>query len=548
MRHRLLLSLVSAAALASADPLSACTNLLITRGASADGSTMVAYTADSHALYGELYHFPSGIHVPGRPIRVFDWDSGDYVGEIPQVARTYEVVGNMNERQVVIGETTYGGRNELVDPKGGIDYGSLIYVALQRSATAREAIKVMTDLVAEHGYRSSGESFSIGDPNEVWIMEMIGKGKDQKGAVWVAVRIPDGAISAHANHARIRQFPLNDPVNCLYSKDVISFAREKKYFAGKDEEFSFSEAYAPADYGALRFCESRVWSLFRRAAPSLGLSTALLDGDPTAQPLPLYVKPDRKLAVRDAMELMRDHFEGTKYDLSKGVGAGPFGVPYRWRPMTWEVDGKKYLHERAISTQQTGFSFVAQSRASLPDPIGGILWFGVDDTATTVWVPMYCGIRRVPKNYAVGTGSFTEFSWDSAFWVFNFVANWTYTRYSDMIQDVSLVQRELEGEFFARQPEVEKQAFALYQQSPEAARAFLTEYSCGQADRTVARWRTLGQTLFVKYLDGNVRDAHGKATHPNYPEAWRRRLAEEDEKNGGVLVMKKLPGEPEEQH
>ncbi len=505
----------------------ACTNFLISKGATADGSTMITYVADSHELYGELYYIPAATHLEGSWLEVYEWDTGKYLGKIRQVPRTYAVVGNMNEYQVAIGETTWGGREELRDPQGILDYGSLMYIALQRATTAREAIKVMTELVAEYGYYSSGESFSISDPHEVWIMDMIGKGPGNKGAVWVARRVPDGYITAHANYPRIRRFPLNDKENCLYARDVISFAREKGYFTGKDEEFSFAEAYAPADFSALRFCEARVWSFYRRAAPSRQFCLDYVRGDVKAEPLPLWIKPDKKLSVRDVMELMRDHFEGTEFDLSVGIGAGPFALPYRWRPLTWQVDSVRYFNERAISTQQTGFSFIAQARSWLPNPIGGVLWFGVDDTYSTVYVPIYCGITQIPKSYAVGTGSFDEFTWESAFWVFNFVANFAYSRYCDMIQDIQKVQRELEGRFLAAQPEVEKAALALYQTSPRLAVDYLTSYSVREADETVARWRKLGEFLIYKYLDGNVKDEHGHVTHPGYPQSWYRQIVKD---------------------
>ncbi len=504
-----------------------CTNYLITKGATVDGSTMITYAADSHELYGELYFTPAADHLPGAMLDIYEWDSGKFLGRIKQVAHTYAVVGNMNEHQVSIGETTWGGREELKDPKAIMDYGSLMYIALQRAKTAREAIKVITDLVAEYGYYSSGESFSIADPNEVWIMEIISKGPDNKGAVWVARKVPDGYICAHANQARIRQFPLNDKENCLYSPDVISFAREKGYFKGEDKDFSFADAYAPLDYGALRFCEARVWSMFRRAAPSLNLSIDYVKGVKGAQPLPLWIKPDKKLSVHDVMELMRDHFEGTEFDMTKDVGAGPYQLPYRWRPLTWKVDTVTYCNERAVSTQQTGFSFVAQARSWLPAPIGGVLWFGVDDTYSTVYVPMYCGIKQVPHSFAVGTGSFDEFTWESAFWVFNFVANYAYSRYSDMIKDIQKVQRELEGKFLADQPDIEAAALALYKQSPQLARDYLTEYSVKQGDATVQRWKKLGEFLLYKYLDGNVKNELGKVTHPGYPESWYRRIVNE---------------------
>jgi len=523
MKH--FIALLSLCSLLPLFPSQACTNFLVSRGASADSSTMITYAADSHTLYGELAYTPAGKHIEGSLIDVYDWDTGKYLGKIKQVATTYSVVGNMNEHQVAIGETTFGGREILHDPQGGVDYGSLMYLALQRAKTAREAIKVMTDLAAEYGYCSDGESFSISDPKEVWIMEMVGKGPGGKGAVWVARRVPDGYICGHANQSRIRQFPLNDPQNCLYAKDVVSFARDKGLYSGVDRDFSFAETYAPADFEALRFCEARVWSGFRRAAPSLNLPDDYAKGIMGAQPLPLWIKPDKKLSVRDVMQLMRDHFEGTDLDMTKDIGAGPFGLPYRWRPLTWKVDSVEYFNERAISTQQTGFSFVAQSRGWLPDPIGGIFWFGVDDTYSTVYVPMYCGIQAVPKSYAVGTGTFQQFSWDSAFWVFNFVANYAYSRYQDMIQDIQKVQRELEGTFIAQVPELDHAAGALYKSSPQQACDYLTAYCVRTGDETVARWKKLGESLLVKYLDGNVKDELGNVRFPGYPAGWYRTIA-----------------------
>ena len=525
--------------------LEACSNLLITKGASKDGSTMITYAADSHELYGELYFKHGGQHLPQEMRDIIEWDTGKLLGRIPEAPVTYTRVGNMNEHQVAIAETTFGGRKELQVPSGIVDYGSLIYIALERAKTAREAIDVMTRLAETYGYASEGESFSIADPNEAWILEMIGKGKGQTGALWVAYRLPDGTISAHANQSRIRTFPQNDPDTARYSKDLIPFAREHGYFKGADKDFSFADAYAPLSFGALRFCEARVWSLFRRAAPSLNLSIAYVKAEKGAKPMPLYIKPDQKLGVRDAMELMRDHFEGTEFDMSKDVGAGPFALPYRWRPMTWKVDGKEYLHERALSTQQTGFSFVAQARANLPAPIGGVLWFGVDDTASTVYVPIYAGVLRAPKAFAEGTGDFKTFTWESAFWVFNAVANFAYSRYRDMIVDIRRVQRDLEGSFLARQPEIERHALVLHKQSPESAREYLTRYSEEQTRRTVDRWRQLLPELLLKYLDGNVRDEHGKPTHPGYPKGWYRRIVKE---RGEHLRVRKLKNElPEEE-
>ena len=513
--------------LAAARSAAACTNILVTPGASADGSAFVTYVADSHELYGELTLSPGGQFPPGATREIIDWDTATHLGRIPQAARTNSVVGLMNQRQVAIGETTFDGREELGKPNGIIDYGSAMYIALERAASAREAIAVMTDLIAEHGYASTGESFSIADPKEAWILDLIGKGEGEKGAVWVAVRVPDGFISAHANQARIRRFPLHDPDNCVYAPDVIEFARRKGYFSGPEDEFSFADAYAPIEFGALRACESRVWSVFRRAAPSLDLPPEMVSGDTSAPPLPMWVKPDRPLAVADVFSLMRDHFEGTPYDLSLGVGAGPFACPYRWRPMEWEVDGQKYVNERAISTQQTGFSFIAQMRQSLPDPIGGVLWFGVDDTFMTVYIPMYCGIQAVPRSFGPGVATLFDFSWDSAFWVFNWVSNFTYTRYSDMIFDVQAVQRELEGRFLADQQRVEAAALALHSTSPQLALDYLSRYSVEMGDQVFTRWRRLGEQLLVKYLDGNVKTPGREVEHPPYPERWYRYIVEE---------------------
>lgn len=519
-------------------PIWACTNILITKGATQDGSTIITYVADSHTLYGELVYIPAQDHPPGSWREIYEWDTGKYLGRIPEVPHTYAMVGNMNEHQVSIGETTYGGRHELRDSTAILDYGNLIYIALQRARTAREAIHVMTSLVEEYGYYSEGESFSIADPNEVWIMDMIGKGKGNKGAVWVARRVPDGYITAHANYPRIHQFPLNDKENCLYAKDVISFAREKGYFKGEDKDFSFADAYAPLDFFALRFCEARVWNIFRRVAPSQNISLDYIKSIPNAKPLPLWIKPDKKLSLQDVMALMRDHFEGTELDMTQDVGAGPFRLPYRWRPLTWKVDSVEYFNERAISTQQTGFSFIAQARAWLPNPIGGILWFGVDDTYSTVYVPMYCGIQEVPKPYAVGTGSFQNFSWESAFWIFNWVANFAYSRYCDMIKNIQKVQQELEGSFLANQKAIEEAALVLYRQSPQLAKNYLTNYSVSQGEKVVTRWKKLGEFLLWKYLDGNVKDEFGKPTHPGYPEHWLRVIAKE---TGDNLKVTPIP-------
>jgi dipeptidase len=541
-RIKVLIPLISILIVFGREEILACTNFLITKGATTDGSTIITYVSDSHEMYGELYFTPAADHLPGEMLEIYEWDTGKFLGIIKQVPHTYSVVGNMNEYQVSIGETTWDGRMELQDSSGIMDYGSLMFIALQRAITARQAIKVMSELVEEYGYYSTGESFSIADPHEVWIMEIIGKGPDKKGAVWVARKIPDGYISGHANQARIRQFPLNDPDNCLYEKDVIKLAREKGWFNGDDAEFSFADAYAHLDYGALRFCESRVWRMFNRAAPSLNLSMDYVKGIDITEPIPLWIKPDNKLSARDVMELMRDHFEGSDFDMTKDIGAGPYGLPYRWRPLTWEVDSVEYCNERATSTQQTGFSFVAQARSFLPDPIGGVLWFGVDDTYSTVYVPIYCGINKVPYNFANGTGDFQHFTWESAFWVFNFVSNYTYLRYNSMIKDVQKVQRELEGKFAAELPGIDNAAVKLYKESPRLAIDYLTEYSSGAASLTIKRWKKLGEFLIYKYLDGNVKDEFGNVTHPGYPKFWYRNIVD---KTGNHFKMKKLEGEEE---
>lgn len=522
----------------------ACTNFLITKGASADGSTMITYAADAHVLYGELYHWPAADYPEGSMLKVYEWDTGKYLGEIEQVEHTYNVVGNMNEYQVAIGETTYTGRTELRDTTGIIDYGSLIYIALQRSRTAREAIKTMTDLVKKYGYYSTGESFSISDPNEVWIMELIGKGPGVTGAVWVARQIPDGYISGHANHARITTFPFqkennfNDPNQTTYhSPDVISFAREMGYFDGKDKNFSFSDTYAPLDFGGARFCEARVYAGFNKVASGMEKYEDYAMGENLDNRMPLWVKPDKKLSVRDVMNMMRDYYQGTPMDMTKDVGAGPYGNIVRWRPLYWEVNGETYFNERAISTQQTGFSFVSQSRSWLPDAIGGIIWFGVDDTYSTVYVPMYTSMTRIPEPYAHGNGSIMEFSETSAFWAFNQVSNFAYTRYSYMIPEIQKVQDKLELGFIEEVKGIDKAAQEIYKNDPEQAVRFLTDYSVAQGNKTLKCWKKLYRHLFTKYMDGNIKEANPlpegqyytppKVEQPGYSEEWYKLIIEE---------------------
>lgn len=532
----------------------ACTNFLVTPGASVNGSSMITYAADAHVLYGELYYRSAAYYPEGTMLSIYEWDTNKFLGQIKQVRHTYSVVGNMNEHQVAIGETTYGGRPELRDTTGIMDYGSLIYIALQRSKTAREAIHVIADLMETYGYYSSGESFSISDPNEVWMMELIGKGTEMvtkgkgkkavtynknKGAVWVAVKIPDGYIAGHANQARIQQFPLDDPENCLYSPDVISFAREKGYYEGSDEEFSFSDTYAPVDFGGARFCDMRVWSFFKEVNDDMDQYFSYVKGEDLGNRMPLFIKPNRKISNYDLMNFMRDHLEGTELDMSKDAGAGPFGLPYRWRPLTWEVDGKQYVNERTTATQQTGFSFVAESRKGLPDIIGGILWFGVDDAASTVYIPMYCGMTRVPFSFAVGNGDLLTYSETSAFWAFNFVSNFAYLRYNLIMEDVRKKQTELEKGFIKKVKMVDEKALAIYEEDPEKARDYLTKFSVDAGNHTVAVWKDLGNYLLVKYMDGNVkREKNGQfqrtkygypvgPEQPGYSEEWKRNVVKD---------------------
>ena len=514
----------------------ACTNFIVGKKASADGSVIVSYSADSYGMFGWLYHYPAATHPDGAMRDIHDWDTGKYLGQIKEAKQTYNVVGNMNEYQVTIGETTFGGRPELVDTTGIMDYGSLIYVALQRSRTAKEAIKVMTDLVKEYGYYSSGESFSIADPNEAWIMEMIGKGPGIKGAVWVAVRIPDDCIAAHANQSRIHKFNLNDKDNCLYSPDVISFAREKGYFTGKNSDFSFADAYCPLDFSGLRFCEARVWSFYNMFSKTTGEAYLPYILGKSKEPMPLYIKADSKLSVRDVQRAMRDHYEGTPLDITNDMGAGPFETPYRLSPLTFKVDGVEYFNERPISTQQSAFSFVAQMRANLPDPVGGVLWFGLDDANMTVFTPVYCCTDRIPVPYAEGNGDCITFSWDSAFWIYNWVADMIRPRYSLMIDDMRAVQKELEDTFESAQSGIESAALKLYQEDPVKAKDFLTNYTDMTARTTVDRWKKLAEFLIVRYNDGArklvkngkiVAPATGNTApleRPGYPEEFLKEL------------------------
>ena len=555
----------------------ACTNVLVTKGASIDGSNMISYAADSHQLYGELYYKPAGVWGKDDMRPIYDWDSGKFLGYIPQVPRTYQRVGNMNEHQLIIAETTYGGRAELEDPKGIMDYGSLIYVALERAKTAREAIAVIADLANTYGYYSSGESFSIADTEEVWVMDLIGKGPDNKGIVWVARRVPDGYICSHANQARISTFPQDDPENCMFAPDVISFAREKGYFTGEDKDFSFCDAYAPLDFSGMRACEARSWAAFN----------ILCDGKFTfedengnivtkdaydyidyamgydkSKRFPLFVKPSRKISVKDVADVMRDHYEGTPMDMTTDIGAGGNALPYRWRPMGFEHDGKEYINERAIATQQTGFWFVGQSRGWLPDEIGGVNWFGCDDAATSYLTPIYTSIYEIPECFREGNGNMITYSPTSAFWMTNRVANACYKAYDIMFPTVDAEIDAWEAAMVEAIAKADAEALAIYKAADQAprkrirrndkarkvvdpfveVREYLTAFSVDNAQKIFEKWVALEQLLLVKFIDGNVKAQNedgsfvtneytdcipDKITQPGYTDTWKKVVAQE---------------------
>ena len=592
-KSRLTLLLSAVFALVPALEGNTCTNVIVTKGASKDGSTLVSYAADSHYLFGALYYHPAADWKAGSLLKVTDWDSGKYLGEITQVPHTFQTVGNMNEKQVIITETTWGGREELMDRRGRIDYGSLIYIALQRASTAREAISVIVDLANEYGYASEGETFSIADKNEAWIMELIGKGTNikngvnaDKGIVWVALRVPDGAICAHANQARIGAFPLNDPDNCLYAKDVISVARRKGYFDGPDEEFSFKKAYGPADFGTVRGCDSRVWSAFnilsngwfsyydadgkavtRDASDFLDYAMGYnLDGD-----LPLFIYPREKVSVKAVADVMRDHYEGTPMDMTQDIGAGGNALPYRWRPMEYKAEGGTYLNERAIATQQTGFWMIGQARDYVPDVVGGILWFGTDDAATSYVTPIYTSITRVPECFREGNGDLLHYSPTASFWINNRVSNACYKMYNIMAPHVRKKIDAFETDQMERKTHaVDSAAVALYNQivvklqdklaskrdvmvsrNPFAkVTRLVTDYSVQTAQNQFDAWVALEEELLVKYIDGNVKPQNedgsfqhseytegqpAKVEWPGYTELWKETVAREA---GEVLKVK----------
>jgi len=544
----------------------ACTNLIITKGASRDHSVMITYAADSHTRYGALTFYPAADHKPGELCELYHYESGKFLGTIPEAAHTYSVIQFMNEHQVAIGETTFGGLDSLGSQPGALpDYGSLMKIGLQRSRSAREMIRVITGLVEKYGYASGGESFSISDANEAWIMEIIGKGKYEKGAVWVARRIPDGYICGHANQARITTFRFqqinnfDDTLQTIYnSSDVITFARQHGFYKGVDAAFSFSDVYNPVNFSGARFCDARIWSFFRRfskavrgnpdiagyAKGNLFRQPQFADESPNpngfvTNRLPLWVKADSTITLQQVMAAMRDHFEGTPLDMTTGFGAGPFHLPYRWRPLEFVADSIEYFNERAIATQQTGYSFVAQSRNWLRDPLGGIYWFGVDDADGCVYAPIYCGTRTVPESYAAGNGSMVRWSETSAFWAFNQVNNWAYTRYELIHPEITAYQHELESRFVRETEIVDTKVQAMYRENPSFAGEYLTDYSIFTANELVHRWRRFYQYLFMKYMDGNVKQTSGfdllengngkgvpkRPAQPGYGKDWERRMA-----------------------
>lgn len=538
--------ILSAAMLLASSGAFACSNLIVGKKASVDGSVMVSYNADDYGMFGHLCHYPAGTHPKGTMRQIYDWDSGVYHGEIEEAPVTYNVIGNINEFQLSIGETTYGGREEMVDSTGILDYGSLIYVTLQRAKTAREAISVMTSLVEKYGYNSEGETFSICDPNEAWIMEMQGTGAGSKGAVWVALRIPDNAICAHANQSRIGKFNMKDKKNVLYSKNVISYARKMGWFNGKDSEFSWKNTYAFPDFSGRRFCDARVWSFFNHYADDFDRYLPwALGKDKDAEDMPLWIVPNRKLSVADVENGMRDHYEGTALALdTTSIGGGIYEMPYRPTPLTFTVDGKQYFNERPISTQQTAFTFVSQLRSWLPREIGGVLWFGNDDANMVAYTPVYCGNTVQPACYNTKGADAVTFSSDNAFWLCNMVSNMVYPRYSQLFPELKAVRDSLETSYFANQTSIEKQAADLYQTDKAAALKLLNNYSNAKADEMLANWKRLATRIIVKYNDMAVKkEKDGKllqsVTRPGYPISFGRKLVKETGDWYAVPVEKK---------
>ena len=535
-------ALMAVAMLGSVSEAEACSNFIVGKKASVDGSVMCSYSADDYGMFQNLCHYPAAKHAKGEMRKIFDWDSNKYYGEIPEAAETYNVIGNINEWQVTIGETTYGGREEMVDSTGIMDYGSLIYVALQRSKTAREAIKVMTTLANTYGYNSGGETFTICDPNEAWIMEMMGKGAGSKGAVWVALRIPDDAICAHANQSRIGKFNMKDKKNVMYAKDVVSFARSKGWFKGKDADFSWKMAYAKPDFSGRRFCDARAWAMLNHFYDMSPYLDWALGKNPDAQDMPLWVVPNKKVSVKDVENVMRDHYEGTPLSVADGsdIGGGIWEMPYRPTPLMYKVDGKQYFNERPVSTQQSGFVFVSQMRSWLPREIGGVFWFANDDANMAAFTPVYCSMTKRPECYNTPGADALHFSKKNAYWVCNMTSNMVYPRYSLMFPTLKEVRDSLDNSYFAAQAGVEKKAQELYAQNPQAAVKYLNDYSVEKAQQMLARWNLLFEFMVVKYNDMIIKPTDKNGTfektpyglgatpvRPGYPEKFAEQLVKQ---------------------
>ena len=535
-------ALMAVAMLGSVSEAEACSNFIVGKKASVDGSVMCSYSADDYGMFQYLCHYPAAKHAKGEMRKIFDWDSNKYYGEIPEAAETYNVIGNINEWQVTIGETTYGGREEMVDSTGIMDYGSLIYVALQRSKSAREAIKVMTTLANTYGYNSGGETFTICDPNEAWIMEMMGKGAGSKGAVWVALRIPDDAICAHANQSRIGKFNMKDKKNVMYAKDVVSFARSKGWFKGKDADFSWKMAYAKPDFSGRRFCDARAWAMLNHFYDMSPYLDWALGKNPDAQDMPLWVVPNKKVSVQDVENVMRDHYEGTPLSVADGsdIGGGIWEMPYRPTPLMYKVDGKQYFNERPVSTQQSGFVFVSQMRSWLPREIGGVFWFANDDANMAAFTPVYCSMTERPECYNTPGADALHFSKKNAYWVCNMTSNMVYPRYSLMFPTLKEVRDSLDNSYFAAQAGVEKKAQELYAQNPQAAVKYLNDYSVEKAQQMLARWNQLFEFMVVKYNDMIIKPTDKNGTfkktpyglaatpvRPGYPEKFAKQLVKQ---------------------
>ena len=535
-------ALMAVAMLGSVSEAEACSNFIVGKKASVDGSVMCSYSADDYGMFQYLCHYPAAKHAKGEMRKIFDWDSNKYHGEIPEAAETYNVIGNINEWQVTIGETTYGGREEMVDSTGIMDYGSLIYVALQRSKSAREAIKVMTTLANTYGYNSGGETFTICDPNEAWIMEMMGKGAGSKGAVWVALRIPDDAICAHANQSRIGKFNMKDKKNVMYAKDVVSFALSKGWFKGKDADFSWKMAYAKPDFSGRRFCDARAWAMLNHFYDMSPYLDWALGKNPDAQDMPLWVVPNKKVSVKDVENVMRDHYEGTPLSVADGsdIGGGIWEMPYRPTPLMYKVDGKQYFNERPVSTQQSGFVFVSQMRSWLPREIGGVFWFANDDANMAAFTPVYCSMTERPECYNTPGVDAVHFSKKNAYWVCNMTSNMVYPRYSLMFPTLKEVRDSLDNSYFAAQAGVEKKAQELYAQNPQAAVKYLNDYSVEKAQQMLGRWNQLFEFMVVKYNDMIIKPTDKNGTfkktpyglgatpvRPGYPEKFAKQLVKQ---------------------